>query len=263
MLQSLLGCKSIQTILLYLLVNEKCYAHQIHRMLGIPLTPIQKGLLRLEKGKIITSSLEGKTRFYQFNLDYPFINELELLLKKAFSLLPILEKKSYYYLKPAPSHERKQHHELLELIWEHLKNITHVTLIAKSLSKGPNRWNGKGNGEVKVKNEGQSIIFTEQGSWKGEQGQTHNYSNSFRWTWNRFEGMISLEHLRFGENNPVFLFYLVPTKANLLESSTSHLCGEDTYLGWLQYSDLFLQLNFKTIGPKKNEENEYIYHAWS
>ncbi len=258
-MKSLFGCKSVERILFYLLVNEKCYAHQLHRMLHIPLTPIQKALARLEEGKIINSTYEGKTRIYQFNLDYPLLNELEMLLKKAFQQLPPHEKKCYYYLRQVRSGDRKQQHELLHSIWNHLKNASNVTLVAKSRSKQVDGWNRKGSGKVSVKQDGQTIVFNEQGSWRGEQGYAHNYTNSFRWHWNRFEGILSLEHLRLGENNPVFLFHLAPTKVNLLESVNSHLCGEDTYFGWLQYSDLFLQLNIRTIGAKKNEEIEYVY----
>ena len=259
MLKSLFGCKSVEKILLYLLVNEKCYAHQLHRMLQTPLTPIQKALGRLEKGTVITSSFEGKTKIYQFNSDYPLLNELEMLLKRAFNQLSFQEKKCYYYLKQAEGSDRKQHHELLELIWDHLKNVTRVTLVTKSCSKRILGRNWKGNGKVEVKDDGQTITFNEYGSWKGDQKQAHNYTNSFRWTCSKLEGRISLEHLRFGENHPVFLFHLVPTEADLLESSHSHVCGEDAYFGWLHYSELFLQLNFRTIGPKKNEEIRYIY----
>ncbi len=258
MLRSLFGCKSIERILLYLLVNEKCYAQQLHRMLQVPLTPIQKGLVRLEEGGIISSSRDGKIRIYQFNPDYPLFNELEELLKKAFYKLPPHEKKCYYYLQQVRSGVRKQRYDLLESTWQSLKSITSVRLLAKSRSKRTG-WNGIGSGKVAVKEQNQAIIFTEQGSWRRERGEVHNYSNSYRWIWNRLDGMLSLEHLRRGEDNPVFLFHLIPTKSNLLESLHSHLCGEDTYFGWLQYSNLFLQLNFRTIGPKKNEEIEYVY----
>lgn len=259
MLKALFGCKSIEKILLYLLVNEKCYAQQIHRLLQTPLTPIQKALTRLEKGKILSSCYEGKIRIYQFNLDYPFLPELELLLKKAFNQLPLSEKKSYHYLSYTKTGERKQHEQTLQRIWNNLKAVTRVTLVAKSHSKQLGEWNRKGEGVVVVKHDNQTLTFNEQGTWKENQKQVNHYSNSFRWSWKRFEGMLALEHLRLGENHPVFLFHLVPTKVNFLESLHPHLCGEDSYFGWLQYNDLFMQLNFRTIGPKKNEEIQYIY----
>ncbi len=243
MLDSLLGSKSVEKILLYLLVNEKCYAHELHRMLCTPLTPIQQALSRLERGSILKSNIEGNKRIYQFNLEYPLLNELEILLRKAFYQLPLQEKKYYTYQK-----QKKGHENLIELAWNHLKHITQVTLIAKSRS-----WNRKGSGKVSVTHDGNTITFEEKGSWK-ELSQT--YRNTFRWTRN---DTLSLEHLRYGEKHPVFLFHLTPTHSDLLESLTPHLCGEDTYFGSMQYSDLFLQLHIRTIGPQKNEEIEYIY----
>ncbi len=259
LLKSLFGCRSVERILLYLLVNETCYAHQLHRLLHAPLTPLQKALTRLEEGGVISSCYEGRTRIYQFNPDYPLLNELEMLLKQAFHQLPPHEKRSYTYLKQEESSGKKQNDILLQLVWDQLTGVTAVTLVAKSFSKQRNGWSRKGNGKVTVVQEGQTIVFNEQGSWRGNQGQTYNYTNRYRWTKDRLKGLLSLEHLRLGENNPVFLFHLVPVEGNLLKSVDSHLCGEETYFGWIQYNALFLQLNFRTIGPDKNEEIECIY----
>lgn len=259
LLKTLFGCKSIENILLFLLVNESCYAHQLHRRLHVPLTPIQNALSRLEKGKVIIGSTEGKTRIFRFNPDYPLLKELEFLLRKAYSTLTLLEKREYTFCKYEKG-ERREHHDILQTIWNQLKCVSSVALISKSHSKNPSeRKFVKGNGKVSVQFENQTILFHEQGTWKGERGQIHNYHNSFRWTWDRFEGMISLEHLRYGMKNPIFLFHLIPAETNRLESHLSHACGEDSYFGWLSFNDLFLQLNFRTIGPKKNEELQYIY----
>lgn len=259
MFKSLFGCQSIEKILFYLLINERCYAQQIHRMLHTPLTPIQKALTRLEQGGILISYQDGKARIYQFNPDYPLLAELEMLLKKAFHHLSLNEKKGYYYLAYSNKNERRQHQEILQFIWNALKKVTNVTLIAKSLSKQQVEWHRKGNGTVSVKHDNHTLIFQEQGHWQDEGEQLHHYHNRFRWTWDRLEGLLSVEHLRLGEANPVFLFHLIPTKGQNLESLHPHLCGEDTYFGWLHYTELFLQLNFRTIGPKKNEEIQYIY----
>ncbi len=259
MLKSLFGCTSVEKILLYLLVNEKCYALQLHRTLHTALSPIQKALVRLEAGGIVQSYYEGKAKMYQFNPSYPMLHELEMLLKRAFHQLPPHEKKKYYYLKPERYTDSKNDHELIDLIWHQLLTVSRVTLLAKSRSKFSKEWNRKGKGTVQIKQDERTITFVENGFWSGEGEQGHNYSSSFRWTLNRWEKMISLEHLRLGENHPIFLFHLIPSEANRLESMTPHLCGEDSYFGWLKYNPLFIQLNFKTIGPKKNEEIEYVY----
>lgn len=159
MLKSLFGCKSIEKILFFLLVNEKCYAHQLQQMLDITLTPIQKALSRLEKGGVVSSHYEGKIRLYQFDSTFPLLDELELLLRKAYNKLPIDEKKAYYYVKSVHKGVKKKNYEILQGIWNHLKNVSRVTLLAKSCSNEPNRWYRKGVGTVNANHENQSIIF--------------------------------------------------------------------------------------------------------
>ena len=82
---ALFGNPNIEKILLFLLVNEKCYAAQIGHCVGGALTPIQQALNRLENGKILSSHLEGKTRLFRFNPHYPFLRELQALLKTGLS----------------------------------------------------------------------------------------------------------------------------------------------------------------------------------
>ncbi len=255
LLQALIGCKNVEHILLFLLVNEKCYAHQIHRRLGVALTPIQKALSRLETGKIITSIKEGKKRFFFFNDDYPVLQELEALLKKTYHKLPVKEKQLYHFCCDRITDNQNTSHKLLETIWKQLETISSMTLIASSCSKEPNAWKRKGKGDVEVIHEDHRIIFNEKGSW--DSGV--NFSNSYRWTWSFREETLSLEHLRHGNKHPVFLFFLKSTDHKTLESQTPHLCGEDTYFGWMQHNPLFMQMNIRTIGPKKNEKIECIY----
>ena len=75
-----------------------------------------------------------------------------------------------------------------------------------------------------------ALTFHERGSWHIHHNQNMSFSNTYRWTLDRTAGMISLEHLRMGPNNPVFLFHLVPTGNHLLASVDSHHCEQDVYL---------------------------------
>jgi hypothetical protein len=257
-LRAIFGNKSVEKILLFLLVNEKIYATQVHRMLGTPLTPIQKGLERLEKEGILTSTYEGKTRFFTFNPHYPLLNEVESLLKKAYTLLPPHEKKLYYFFPHKPK-ERKINQNLLATIWETLHQITHVTFLFQSRSGGK----GHGTGEVNVqKTASGHLIFQEKGSWKGHEHE-FNFRNVFRWSLNRIDGLLTLEHLRFGVNNPVFLFHLIPSGSHHLESAHAHLCGQDTYFGQLALNHGGVELIWRILGPQKNEEVKYLYAASS
>lgn len=265
MLDPLLGSQTIQKILLFLLVNGKCYGNQLHRMLHIPLTPIQKALLKLEKGGVIASFFEGKTRIYQFNASYPLLNELEQLLKKAYTLLPQQEKKRYLYVNEGerfPQYSKKEIDEILLYFWGLLGNVNELTFHAKSKTKQEGGWNGKGSGDVVITRERDAaLIYTEKGAWVSEMGEEHDFTNIFRWTLDRALGVISLEHLRRGPNHPVFLFHLAPTNQKTLASIDSHLCCSDSYFGKVFSEPHHLRLHWRVIGPKKNEVLDYYYSS--
>lgn len=255
MLYALFGNKSVEKILLFLLVNEKIYATQVHRALHTPLTPIQKALERLEREGILMSAYEGKTRLYFFNSQYPLLNELETLLKKAYTLLNPREKSQYYYLRHIPK-ERKSHQDLVYQMWERLRRVNQVTF--QFHSRRGSR--GRGTGEVLIQdNQDGQLTFREKGVWRGLNNQEFVFRNVFRWTLNRVDGMLTLEHLRFGVNNPVFLFHLIPAGCKYLESLHAHLCGPDTYFGQLELKNNTVELIWRILGPKKNDEVKYIY----
>ncbi|MBN4066955.1 winged helix-turn-helix transcriptional regulator [Simkania negevensis] len=103
MLENLFGNPVIEKVLFYLLKNEKTYASQLYRTFETPLFSFQKALERLEKGGIIVSQKEGKTRLYFFNPRYPMLKALTLFLEKAYSFLPNSFRIKYY-----ESRERKR-----------------------------------------------------------------------------------------------------------------------------------------------------------
>jgi predicted transcriptional regulator len=96
MLEGLFGSKIIERILFYLIANEKCFASELQRQFKLPLFGIQNALARLEKQGIIVSFKEGKTRIYQWNPRYPFVNELKVFIEKAYSFLPDVMKEKIY-----------------------------------------------------------------------------------------------------------------------------------------------------------------------
>jgi Family of unknown function (DUF6314) len=269
MIDVLLNNKSIEKILFFLLLNGKCYASQLHHHFKCPLTPIQQALQKLEKGNLLISHCEGKTRFYEFNPNYPLLQEVESLLKKAYSHLPPHQKKPYY--NPLfPQYGRRPHRTIpsdaqvrkatLETFWEKLLNIQTMCFSAKSKTLGLSGWNGIGKGSVDIKRIDDTIItFHERGTWISEENKKLDFSNVFKWSLNATQGVISLEHLRFGPQNPVFLFELVPVDANRLESLDSHVCVNDTYFGQVRCDKHFIQFHWRVIGPKKNEEIDYLY----
>lgn len=257
MLDGICGNKNIQKILLFLFVNNKCYGAQLQRLLKTPLTSLQNALSRLEKGRIVVSYCEGKTKLYQLNPTYPLINELEQLLKKAYTLLSPQEKKIYSLIQQEIFEGRFQLSHLLAF-WERLKKVHQFVRVAES--KNEHGFSGKGKGDVIVNQPSESLlVFHERGSWQIKTNQDINFSNTFRWTLDRSAGVISLEHLRLGPDQPVFLFHLTPTSSHLLASVDSHFCEEDVYLATVPWDHHSIRLNWRVIGPKKNEEMQCSY----
>ena len=88
MLEPLVGSLSTERVLIFILSREEGYARDIARTFGTDLYGIQKQLDKLETGGVLASHLMGRTRVYQFNPRYPFLNELKQLLEKALSFYP-------------------------------------------------------------------------------------------------------------------------------------------------------------------------------
>lgn len=251
--------QNIQKVLFFLFIYNKCYGTQLQKLLGIPLTSLQNAFACLEKAKVIISYCERKTKLYQLNPDYPLLNELEQFLKKAYTLLPPEEKKMYSLVQQENSEKRSQETSLFSF-WEKLKTIKQFTRTSQSRTKEKKGWNGNGKGDVLVRQQSDTtLIFHERGCWQIKQGQDISFSNIFRWTLDRSAGIISLEHLRHGPDQPIFLFHLTPTSSNILASVDSHLCKEDVYLATIPWDRHSIRLNWRVIGPQKNEELECYY----
>ncbi|WP_143406477.1 DUF6314 family protein [Estrella lausannensis] len=257
MLEPLFGTKNIERILLFLFINGKSYGTELARALKTPLTPLQKGLTRLEKGGVLLSYFEGRTKLYRLNPAYPPLQELEALLKKAYTLLPTEEKRRYYLLK---TDSKLKKFDILYAAWERLQRVQHVSLKSQNGSLSEGAYSGKGQGEVTVIGEGGDIlIFQEKGTLTSKEGEAFSFSNVFRWTLDRKSAVITLEHLRRGWNHPVYLFDLAPQSNHSLASVDAHHCGGDSYMGQLLLEPSSVRLHWRVIGPKKNEELDYYY----
>ncbi|WP_316359417.1 DUF6314 family protein [Candidatus Neptunichlamydia sp. REUL1] len=210
------------------------------------------------------SRYEGKTRIFQFNPRFPLMKELEKLLQKAYTLLPANSRKNFYISSEnQPPVQKNPENKLRTLLdfWEKLATVHQLTFNANSKSSQEHGWNGRGTGQVVVIIDSHSTLtFNEKGHWKGRTGPSVSFSNTFRWTLDRTAGVISLEHLRRGLDHPVFLFHLVPTSEYSLSSIHSHLCDDDSYFGQVDFDEQGLRLNWRVIGPKKNETIDYFYH---
>jgi len=265
LLHGLFGNKNVARILLFLFVNESCYATQVQSLLQVPLTPLQRTLAKLEKEKILISHYEGKTRVYTFYPYYPLRTELETLLKKAYTLLPPQEKKRYCFVhKPRALFEKhidqeRTKKQALLLFWEHLKTRERLQVSAKS-KQAKTSYFRSGEATVRISEPSKTIlVFEEKGCWIEADYPETSFSNAFRWTLDNDRSLITLEHLRYGQQHPVFLFHLTPTQPHTLESIDAHLCGDDTYLGNIIWGPTYIDLHWRIIGPDKNDHLMYHY----
>lgn len=88
MLEPILRSKSSEQALIFLVARETGYATEIARFFDADLYAIQKQLERLEESDVLVSSKVGRTRVFQFNPRYPFLDELKSLLEKSLSYYP-------------------------------------------------------------------------------------------------------------------------------------------------------------------------------
>ena len=102
MLDTLLGNKAAERVLLYLANYGQGYARQIAATHGSPLSVVQKQLARLEEGGILVSRTLGRTRLYELNPRWHFYKELRALLEKALAALPAEEVKKHYRARQRP-----------------------------------------------------------------------------------------------------------------------------------------------------------------
>lgn len=102
MIESIVGNSTMEKVLLYLEQYERGYSQQIANTFEIPLNMVQKQLKRLERGGVVSSILEGKTRVYEWNPRFAFRGELRALLRKALSFIPESEQRKYFRARTRP-----------------------------------------------------------------------------------------------------------------------------------------------------------------
>lgn len=85
MIESLLGSKNAERVLIYIFAREEGYAREIAGFYKTDLKSIQLQLNKFEKSGILASRSVGRTRPYVFNPRYPFLKEVSALLEKVLS----------------------------------------------------------------------------------------------------------------------------------------------------------------------------------
>lgn len=148
---------------------------------------------------------------------------------------------------------------ILKAAWNSLRAVRTLQFSAK-FSSQTSGWNVTGNGKVIVGMvDNSTITFTESGKWRSDSGKEFDFNNVYRWTLDEDAGVIRLEHLRFGPNQPVYLFDLAPTDNITFQSVSPHCCGADLYTAIMEFKDEAIYLRWNVKGPKKDEQICCIY----
>lgn len=102
MLEPLFGSAARERVLLCLLTRPESYPREMAATFGYSLSTVQGVLAGLEDGGVVYSRMRGRTRLYSLNPRYPFLRELEALLRRALMALPAGERERLYVprLKP-------------------------------------------------------------------------------------------------------------------------------------------------------------------
>jgi hypothetical protein len=108
MIEVLLGSKNAERVLIYIFARDEGYPREIASFYGTDLKPIQMQLDKLENGGVLVSRSIGRTRPYEFNPRYPFLNELKALLEKALSFYPAKEQEELQMNRRRPRAKGKE-----------------------------------------------------------------------------------------------------------------------------------------------------------
>jgi len=107
MIESIVGSKNAERVLLYIFAREQGYTREIARFWNADADSIHKQLVRLERDGVLFSKSLGKTVVYSFNPRYAFLKELKALLNKALSFYPKDEQDSLLIVRRRPRRKDK------------------------------------------------------------------------------------------------------------------------------------------------------------
>ena len=83
MLETLLGNKSAEKVMLALYANEELHASAMAQMYQTALDPLKKQCERFEEAGFLQSRVVGRSRLYRFNQSHPLIEPLLEILAIA------------------------------------------------------------------------------------------------------------------------------------------------------------------------------------
>lgn len=147
----------------------------------------------------------------------------------------------------------------LPALWGRLSAVNTLQFVARSVNNDAG-WNGTGRGGVVVESvASDTMLFHEQGKWLSEARKELSFTNVYRWSSIVDCESLRLEHLRFGNKQPVYLFDLQQTGDRTWASIEPHVCRDDLYTTDFHVHDDKLSLRWTINGPGKNESIDYSY----
>ncbi|WP_413560775.1 winged helix-turn-helix domain-containing protein [Bdellovibrio sp. HCB209] len=107
MLADLFGSQTTEKSLLLVAALGESYALEIAKTFQISKTQVARTLLKLEQADILIGQDKGRTRVYTLNKGWVLFKELNALLQKALSNVPLDQQEQYFMKRMRPRKKNK------------------------------------------------------------------------------------------------------------------------------------------------------------
>lgn len=107
MLAELFGSQTTEKSLLFIAAIGESYALEIAKTFGVSKTQVARTLNKLEQADILVGQEKGRTRVYTLNKSWFLAKELNVLLQKALSNIPIDQQELYFMKRMRPRKKNK------------------------------------------------------------------------------------------------------------------------------------------------------------
>ena len=107
MLQELFGSQTTEKCLLYIAAMGETYSLQLAKTFEISNTQVARTLNKLEQSDILIGQEKGRTRVYSFNKSWFLYKELNALLQKAVSNMPLDQQEKIFMKRQRPRKKNK------------------------------------------------------------------------------------------------------------------------------------------------------------
>jgi DNA-binding transcriptional ArsR family regulator len=107
MLAELFGSQTTEKCLLFISALGESYSLEIAKTFKISRTQVSRTLNKLEQAGILVGQEKGRTRIYRLSKSWFLSKELELLLQKALSNVPLDQQERYFMKRMRPRKKNK------------------------------------------------------------------------------------------------------------------------------------------------------------